>query len=206
MRSIHILITVSLFSGLVLAGQAIETAPTVGSAPADNPADIYIRTLAPYFDNFGVVSEALLRSAQPDLAQLHRLKEAGVVSVINLRSGRDGIEEERQACETAGLKYFSLPWGNTLQGVNRNAIIGFLDVLADPENLPALVHCKRGAERTGTVVAVYRIREDGWDARRAYEEMKDFKFRHYLYRSLKEYVFNYEEYWRQRQAVGVQTR
>ncbi|MBN2431892.1 MAG: tyrosine-protein phosphatase [Acidobacteria bacterium] len=200
MRSIHILITVSLFGGLVLAGQAVDT------TPVGNPTDTYIRTLAPYLENFGVVSDALLRSAQPDLAELHRLKEAGVVSVINLRSGKDGIEEERQACEAAGLKYFSLPWGNTLQGVNRNAIIGFFDVLADPENLPALVHCKRGAERTGTVVAVYRIREHGWDARRAYEEMKDYKFRHYLYRSLKEYVFNYEDYWRQRQEIGVQTR
>jgi protein tyrosine/serine phosphatase len=177
-----------------------------GSVPEGNSAESLVEALSPYFDNFGVVSQDLLRCAQPDLDQLYRLKAAGVVSVINLRSGKDGIEEERLACEEAGLKYFSLPWGSTLQGVNRNAIVGFFDVLADPDNLPALVHCKRGAERTGTVVAVYRIREDGWDAQRAYEEMKDYKFRYYLYRSLKEYVFNYEDYWRQRQEVGLQTR
>jgi protein tyrosine/serine phosphatase len=198
--------TVWLLFAITICCFAPVAAQAEGSVPPVHSPDALVETLAPYFENFGVVSKDLLRCAQPDLDELHRLKEAGVVSVINLRSGKSGIEEERLACEKAGLKYFSLPWGNTLQGVNRNAIVGFFEVLADPDNLPALVHCKRGAERTGTVVAVYRIREDGWDARRAYEEMKDYKFRYYLYRSLKEYVFNYEDYWRQLQENGLETR
>jgi protein tyrosine/serine phosphatase len=35
------------------------------------------------------------------------------------------------------------------------------------------VHCRRGKDRTGTVIACYRIQHDGWDNRHALEEAKE---------------------------------
>jgi protein tyrosine/serine phosphatase len=35
---------------------------------------------------------------------------------------------------------------------------------------PVFVHCKRGADRTGVLIAVYRVSHDGWTAERALEE------------------------------------
>jgi tyrosine-protein phosphatase SIW14 len=36
------------------------------------------------------------------------------------------------------------------------------------------VHCLRGKDRTGTVVACYRIQHDGWDNERALAEAKGY--------------------------------
>ena len=42
--------------------------------------------------------------------------------------------------------------------------------LVDDSASPVFVHCRRGADRTGTVIACYRITHDGWSNRRALRE------------------------------------
>ena len=42
-----------------------------------------------------------------------------------------------------------------------------LGIINDPENQPVFIHCHHGKDRTGTVVACYRISHDGWTAERA---------------------------------------
>jgi protein-tyrosine phosphatase len=48
---------------------------------------------------------------------------------------------------------------------------------------PALVHCARGADRTGLVAAAVRIEYDSWPVNRAVEEMHDPKFGSYNFAS-----------------------
>ncbi|MGH9902136.1 MAG: fused DSP-PTPase phosphatase/NAD kinase-like protein, partial [Pyrinomonadaceae bacterium] len=45
-----------------------------------------------------------------------------------------------------------------------------LAIVNAPENQPAFVYCKRGGDRTGVVVAVYRISQDGWTSATAKAE------------------------------------
>src|ERR1019366_8567503 len=46
-----------------------------------------------------------------------------------------------------------------------NQISRVLGLLAPPAS-PVFMHCRRGADRTGTVIACYRITHDGWNNRR----------------------------------------
>ena len=47
-----------------------------------------------------------------------------------------------------------------------------MSIINDPDNQPVFVHCKRGADRTGTIGAIYRISHDGWTADRAIAEAR----------------------------------
>ena len=49
--------------------------------------------------------------------------------------------------------------------------IRFLRMVTDPARQPVLVHCRHGADRTGAMVAVYRIVIEGWTKDDALQEM-----------------------------------
>ena len=50
-------------------------------------------------------------------------------------------------------------------------IVKFLRVATTPELQPVLVHCQHGSDRTGTMVALYRIVVQGWSKEAALIEM-----------------------------------
>ena len=43
----------------------------------------------------------------------------------------------------------------------------------NPENYPIFFHCRRGADRTGAMAAMYRIANQGWGAEKAYGEARN---------------------------------
>ena len=55
---------------------------------------------------------------------------------------------------------------------DRDSIVRFLKVTADPAKQPVFVHCKHGADRTGTMCAIWRVAVEGWTKEDAIEEMK----------------------------------
>ena len=50
-------------------------------------------------------------------------------------------------------------------------VIKFLRIATTPALQPVLVHCQHGSDRTGTMVAIYRITVDGWTKAQATDEM-----------------------------------
>jgi protein tyrosine/serine phosphatase len=101
-----------------------------------------------------------------------KLKEMGVRTVVDLRRrGRITSVEERQA-RALGIRYHRIPLGH-LVGPSRAAMDRVLEILSDPESWPVYVHCRRGCDRTGTVIACYRIVNDSWSAQRAIAEALD---------------------------------
>ena len=50
-----------------------------------------------------------------------------------------------------------------------------LALLEDQSAGPVFVHCRRGADRTGTILAAYRIEHDHWSNQQALNEAKTMK-------------------------------
>jgi tyrosine-protein phosphatase SIW14 len=135
----------------------------------------------PGLPNFARVSDGLYRGAQPTAEGFAELKKMGVKTIVNLRSAHSDTE----LLEGLGLNYVAIsfkPWHP-----EEEDIFEFLKVVADPGNRPVFVHCQHGADRTGTMVAIYRVAVEGWDMREAMEEMPNFGF-HSIWDDLKEYL------------------
>jgi protein tyrosine/serine phosphatase len=62
--------------------------------------------------------------------------------------------------------------------------------MEDPADGPVFVHCRRGADRTGTVIACYRIAHDGWQNLKALDEARTFGMS-WLERAMRSYVLHY---------------
>jgi protein tyrosine phosphatase len=54
--------------------------------------------------------------------------------------------------------------------------VRFLQIVANPRRDPVLVHCQHGADRTGTMCALYRVAVQGWSKKEAVEEMSQGEF------------------------------
>ena len=109
--------------------------------------------------NFGQVNERLYRGAEPDAVALKKLQQMGVKAIVDLRNKPDVSAESGQAALN-GLVYTNIP----MRGLGRPGDDEVARVLDLIETLPSpvFVHCQHGCDRTGTIVACYRIRHDGW--------------------------------------------
>jgi len=137
-----------------------------GRAFADESADERVYAELP---NFHRVDDNLFRGGQPGTGGLQRLKELGIRTIVNLRYERDLIDSEAADAQSAGLGYHNIP----MVGLNRPTDAQVAQILAlidDPANRPVFVHCKAGSDRTGAMVACYRIARARWTAERAIKE------------------------------------
>jgi tyrosine-protein phosphatase SIW14 len=119
--------------------------------------------------NFHQVDEHIYRGAQPHGEAFSSLAKIGIKTVIDLR----GENSEQTAVEKAGMHYVRMPWSG-FKAPAESQIATVLALLADSSAWPVFVHCKRGADRTGTAIACYRIAHDHWTNQRALEEAKTF--------------------------------
>lgn len=109
---------------------------------------------------FHQVNEKLYRSGQPRAGGLARLRELGINTIINLRGASKTTRAEEAEARALGLNYFNvaLPnWGRPKD----TRVERIIALIAAPENGKVLVHCKDGVDRTGMIVAIYRMTHDG---------------------------------------------
>jgi tyrosine-protein phosphatase SIW14 len=121
--------------------------------------------------NFHKVSDQLYRGAQPLEGGFKKLSELGVKTVINLRGPDDRVSGEQKESESAGMQYFNVPMPG-LSAPSDEQVARTMAIINDPNNQPVFIHCKHGADRTGTVTALYRISREGWTADRAITEAR----------------------------------
>ncbi len=165
----------------------------VPAASARNPASPAIdaqpatKKNLPGLPNFGRISDTLSRGAQPKDAGYSELKQQGVEIVVSFREHPGQIAAERRAVEAQGMRFVSIPWPP--MDAPRNAQVAeFLELLRANPGKKIFAHCQRGAERTGVMVAAFRMASEKWTPQQALDEMETFGFRGFWFRRLKKYV------------------
>jgi len=139
--------------------------------------------------NFYRVNEHLYRGGQPQPGGIKRLGELGVKTIVNLRGEQDLSRAEQKEAALAGIRYFNVP----MAGIGRPSdaeVSRVMAIIDAPENWPVFIHCRRGSDRTGTVVACYRISHDRWDGQRATAEAKKFGMS-WIESGMKGYIADY---------------
>jgi tyrosine-protein phosphatase SIW14 len=165
---------------------------TFDSGPRDQasePEPHFARRLA---DARGVayaaeVAPGLYRGGQPSADGVAWLKSKGFKTVLNLRHYHG--DSEKQAVESVGMHYERIAltsWG----APSPEQIARFLQIVRDPTMRPLYVHCQHGVDRTGAMMAVYRMEEERWSNPEAFAEMEYFDA-HKIWKDLREFVRAY---------------
>jgi protein tyrosine/serine phosphatase len=135
--------------------------------------------------NFGKVNEFLFRGAQPDPAGIESLKRLGVKLIVNLRMTNEAWQGEAANARANGIAYTNVP----MSGLGRPTAEQIKTVLSIIESSPGpvFVHCQHGCDRTGTIIACYRVRHDNWSSDEALREAARYGMSR-LERGMKEFV------------------
>ncbi|MBI5561905.1 MAG: tyrosine-protein phosphatase [Deltaproteobacteria bacterium] len=126
--------------------------------------------------NFREVSPGIYAGARPGKAGIEELKRLGIKTIVDLENDglegeSDDVADERRLAGEAGIRFERVPM-NPVLSPKKAQVEAALEYLRDPGHRPVYVHCYRGSDRTGVVVAAWRMRAEGWPVEEAYAEMK----------------------------------
>lgn len=145
----------------------LNTAYGAETSQTNRPAPWAVPIQMQGVSNLHKISESLYRSAQPSAAGMKNLKAMGIETIVNLRS----FHSDRDEIVDTGLVYEHI----TMKAWHpeEKEIIRFLQIVTNPKRGPVLVHCQHGADRTGTMCALYRVAVQGWSKEEALKEMME---------------------------------
>jgi protein tyrosine/serine phosphatase len=145
---------IRLLAGFLAIGPGAAVAPSADGVP-----------------NFQQVTDRIYRGGQPSDDGFKYISRLGVKTVIDLRQESDQVAAEEKLVSAAGMRFVNIPMDDL--GAPTDAQVALaLAVLADESAGPVFVHCRRGADRTGTVIACYRIAFEHWRNRQALDEAR----------------------------------
>jgi tyrosine-protein phosphatase SIW14 len=136
--------------------------------------------------NVGRVAPGIYRGAEPDADGYATLKKMGIKTVIDMRTS----ESEKALVEGAGMKAVAMPIEMSRNGLKAR-VDSLVTMLADPANQPVYIHCRHGQDRTGIVVAAYRMKVEGWSLKDAESEMQSFGFND-VWVNFKQFIRSYK--------------
>jgi len=137
-----------------------------------------------HLHNWYQVDQLVYRSGQPDAEAMAEAEKFGIRRVLTLREYHDDEEETK----ASGLHIFRIPM-DAAKIKNEDVVAALKIIKASDE--PILVHCWHGSDRTGTVIAMYRIVEQGWSKEAALDELKHGGYGyHAIYGNIIDYINN----------------
>jgi protein tyrosine phosphatase (PTP) superfamily phosphohydrolase (DUF442 family) len=132
--------------------------------------------------NWYKVDADVYRSEQPTREGFKEIKAKGIKSVINLRF------EHSDAALVEGLDLVLIEVRMTAWDFSEDDVVRALKAIESAPK-PVLVHCQHGSDRTGLVVAMYRVVYLNWPKEEALAEMRrgGFGF-HWYYFSIPAFI------------------
>lgn len=155
---------------IACAGTASSTEISQATRPAEWAVPLEVKGLS----NLHRVTPTLYRSAQPDKTSGDAIAQLGIKTVLNLRQ-RD---KDKPLHNTDGITFKRYPlrtWD-----IEEKDILAVLRIMNDPANQPILVHCTHGADRTGLMMASYRMIVQNWTKEAAIAEMKQGEYEYHV--------------------------
>lgn len=141
--------------------------------------------------NFGEVTPTLYRGGLVSTEGIQALKRLGMDVIVDTHAND---ESEERAVKSLGMKYVAIPWH--CPWPHDEVFAKFLKVVHENKGKKIFVHCRLGDDRTGMMVAAYRIADEGWTADEAMNEMRSFGFtraHHFICPSLASYEKHFPE-------------
>jgi protein tyrosine/serine phosphatase len=170
-KTILLILGIFLFSTLCLGTEA-RLRPDNWATPV----------ISETLDNWHRVDGLVYRSEQPDDRGMQELEKFGIQRILNLREFHDDEDEVKGT----SLKPVDLPINAAR--IKDEDVIRALQIIKASDQ-PILVHCWHGADRTGTIVAMYRIVEQGWSREAALDELENGGFGyHSIYQNIPRYI------------------
>ena len=155
--------------------------------------------------NFGEVTPTLYRGGLVNPAGIKALKKLGMQVIVDTHAND---ETEAKTVEGLGMKYVAIPWH--CPWPHDEVFAKFLKVVQENKGKKIFVHCRLGDDRTGMMVAAYRMADEGWTADEAMTEMKSFGFtrsHHVICPSLASYEKHFPEHLKENPMFeGVKTK
>jgi len=183
----RILRTSSLLILLTLAGA--ET-PSQAPVPGNTEKPLAKRLTVIGVGNFAEVTPHLYRGAQPQAKGLESLAKTGINTIIDVRL--TGADKEREQAKKLGMELIPLPWHCLFP--KDDPIAKFLAYVREHPDKKVFVHCRYGDDRTGMMIAAYRMAVEGWTAEEARKEMNAFGFHKLVCASLVGYEKNFPDH------------
>jgi len=166
---------------VVLAACAHTEDPDDGAAEPD----LATPTTLAGVDNFAKVTDGVWRGGQPSAEGMRTLKSMGVKTIVNLRA----ISSDRTELRGTELNYVHIRTSAAF--LSDDEVAKALRIATDSAHRPVFIHCEHGADRTGAVIAAYRMVVQGWDSRKARREVGRFGF-HKVWQNLDFYLDRFD--------------
>ncbi|WP_289044476.1 dual specificity protein phosphatase family protein [uncultured Olleya sp.] len=121
------------------------------------------------FDNLYRINDSIYRSEQPSKKGFIELDTSGIKTIVNLRRLRNDIKKAKGT----DLQLEHIPLAT--KQITEQDIFEVIQHIDNAEK-PLLIHCWHGSDRTGVMVAAYRIVIENWSKEKAIKEFRNKKF------------------------------
>ena len=137
-----------------------------------------------YIKNFYKVGNGVYRSGQPSAEAFKEMEQMGIKEVLNLRnyhSNKDEAKGTNLKLNRVAMNAHDSDW---------DELVKALQIIKNRKG-PIVIHCWHGSDRTGLVVALYRIVFQGWTKDDALDELEHGGYGyHKIYSNIKAFIRN----------------